>query len=191
MSLTSSASSTSSINQLQQFRIDGLSGLLQHPDQLTGLAEVPRSEEGVCCAFVGAAGRATDAMDVVLRWVGIVIIDDKLDILHILTFEAVVGLRRGGAVGSVRDGKDKNTSQNKTDTGWEMNQSIYYFRFCAFGSGNIQTDNTCKTPILSSSSAYESITYLLHDQLVVQYTIRKWITYHANCKTGLNNLVSS
>lgn len=59
-------SSTSSVNQLQQFGIYGLSGLLQHPDQFTGLAEVPRSEEGVGSAFVSATGCAADAMDVVL-----------------------------------------------------------------------------------------------------------------------------
>lgn len=61
-----SSSSTSGVNQLQQFRIDGLSGLLQHPDQLSGLPEVPRGEEGVGGAFVCAAGRTADTMDVVL-----------------------------------------------------------------------------------------------------------------------------
>lgn len=93
--ISSLTSSTSSVNQLQQFRIDGLSGLLQHPDQLAGLAEVPRSEESVGSAFVGAAGRTADTMDVVLRWIGIVVIDDKLDILHILTFEEVKGWKGG------------------------------------------------------------------------------------------------
>ncbi len=63
---STSTSTTSSVNQLQQLGIDSLPGLLQHPDQLTGLAEVPWSEEGVGSAFVGAAGRATDAMDIVL-----------------------------------------------------------------------------------------------------------------------------
>lgn len=66
MSLTSSASSSSGVDQLQQFGVDGLSGLLQDPDELAGLADVPRGEEGVGSAFVGAAGRAADAMDVIL-----------------------------------------------------------------------------------------------------------------------------
>lgn len=67
VSLTSSSSSSPSIDQLQEFGIDGLSGLLQHADQLAGLADVSRCEEGVGSAFVGAAGCATDAVDVVLR----------------------------------------------------------------------------------------------------------------------------
>jgi len=57
-------SSTSSVNQLQEFGVDVLPGLLQNPDQLAGLAEVPRGEEGVGGAFVVAARRAAD---VVLR----------------------------------------------------------------------------------------------------------------------------
>lgn len=81
--LTSTASSPSGLHQLQQFGVDGLPGLLQHPDELPGLPDVPRSEEGVGRAFVGAAGGAADAMDVVLGGVGIVVIDDKLDIFHI------------------------------------------------------------------------------------------------------------
>lgn len=84
-------SSTPTVNQLQQFGVDGLPGLLQHPDELAGLPEVPWGEESVRSAFVGAAGRAADTMDVILRRVGIVIVDDKLDILHILIYEAVKG----------------------------------------------------------------------------------------------------
>lgn len=87
---SSSASATSGVNQLQQLGIDGLPGLLQHPDQLAGLAEVPWREEGVGSAFIVAAGRTTNAVDVVLRRIGIVVIDDKLDILHVLTCEAAV-----------------------------------------------------------------------------------------------------
>lgn len=64
---TTSTTTTSIINKLEQFGIDGLPGLLQHPDELAGLADVPRSEEGVGGAFVGAAGCAADPMDVVLR----------------------------------------------------------------------------------------------------------------------------
>lgn len=63
---TSSTSSASVVGKLQQFGIDGLPGLLQNPDQLAGLTDVARSEEGVGGAFVGAAGRAADAVDVVL-----------------------------------------------------------------------------------------------------------------------------
>lgn len=102
VSLTSSTSSSSSVHQLQQFGVDGLPGLLQHPYQLTGLANVPGSEEGVGSALVGAAGGATDAVNVVLRRVGVVIVDDELHILHILMIWKVV---RGNGCG---EGKDRN-----------------------------------------------------------------------------------
>lgn len=102
MSLTSSAASTSSVHKLQQFGVDGLPGLLQHPYQLACLANVPRSEEGVGSALVGAAGGATDAVNVVLRRVGVVIVDYKLHILHILKIWKVV---RGNGCGK---GKDRN-----------------------------------------------------------------------------------
>lgn len=110
---SSSASSTASVHQLQQFGIDGLSGLLQHPDQLPGLAEVPWSEEGVGRAFIGAACCAANAMDVVLRGVGIVVVDDKLDILHILTLEAAAGDDQSQG----RKRQRGKRSQNKTNTG--------------------------------------------------------------------------
>ena len=112
MSLTS-PSATSRINQLQQLGVDGLPGLLQHPDQLAGLPDVPRSEEGVGGAFVVAAGRAADAVDVVLRRVGVVVIDDELDVLHVWT-RRCEGTSRG-------DGRDRSRSQNNTNTGWGMN----------------------------------------------------------------------
>lgn len=73
----------SRVNQLQQFGIDGLPGLLQNSDQVPGLAQVTRGEEGVGRALVGAAGRTADPVHVVLRRVGVVIVDDKLDILHV------------------------------------------------------------------------------------------------------------
>lgn len=83
MALTTSAAAAVGVDQLKQFRVDGLSGLLQDPDQVPGLPQVPRREEGVGGALVVAAGRAANAVDVVLRRVGIVVVDDKLDIFHI------------------------------------------------------------------------------------------------------------
>lgn len=108
-STTSSSSSSSAVNQLQQFGIDGLPGLLQHPDQLSGLPEVSRREEGISRAFVGAAGRAADTVDVVLGRVRIVIVDDKLDILHILR-------RRGKKVGVMDSvtGREKIEEEKKS-----------------------------------------------------------------------------
>lgn len=63
------------------------------------MADVPWSKEGVRGAFVGAASRAANAVDVVLRGVGVVIIDDKLDVLHVLTFEAIAVGGVGGLDG--------------------------------------------------------------------------------------------
>lgn len=109
---TSSTSSASVVNELQQFGIDGLSGLLQNPDQLAGLADIARCEECVGGAFVGAAGRAADAVDVVLRRVGVVVIDNELDILHVLK---TGGLRTG--VGVVIRRQERQTRvREKTST---------------------------------------------------------------------------
>lgn len=82
VTLTASTATTG-VDQLQQLRVDGLSGLLQDPDQVPGLPQVPRREEGVGGALVGAAGRTANAVHVVLRRVGIVVVDDKLDVFHI------------------------------------------------------------------------------------------------------------
>lgn len=110
---TSSPSSASVVGKLQQFGIDGLLGLLQNPDQLAGLTDVARSEEGVGGAFVGAAGRAADAVDVVLGRVGVVVIDNKLDVLHVLKMRG--GLRKRVRIGS-GGGKDKHASGEKAST---------------------------------------------------------------------------
>lgn len=71
------------VHQLHQLGVDGLIGFLQHFDQLPGLLEVARGEEGVGSALVGAPGRSANAVHVILRAVWIVIVDHKLDIFHI------------------------------------------------------------------------------------------------------------
>lgn len=83
---TSTASSSApGVQELQEFGVDGLTRLLQHSHQVASLAQVSWGEEGVGCALVGAAGRSSDAVHVVLGGAGIVIVDDELDILHIQT----------------------------------------------------------------------------------------------------------
>lgn len=82
MALTASAA-TIGVDQLKQLGVDGLPGLLQDPNQVPGLPQVPRCEEGVGGALVGAAGCTTNTVDVVLGRVGIVVVDDELDIFHI------------------------------------------------------------------------------------------------------------
>lgn len=82
MTLTASTA-TVGVHQLKQLGVDGLSGLLQDPDQVPGLPQVSWREEGVGSALVGAAGRAANTVDVVLGGVGVVVVDDKLDVFHI------------------------------------------------------------------------------------------------------------
>ncbi len=78
-----STSPTACVHQLQKFGVDGLSSLLKNPDQITSLPKVPRGEEGIGGSFVGAAGCPPNAMNIILRRVWIVIVDDKFNILHI------------------------------------------------------------------------------------------------------------
>lgn len=156
--LTSSAAST--VSQLQQFGIDRLPGFLQDPDQLSGLPEVPRSEKGVSGAFVSAASCTPDAVDIILGWVRVVIVDDKLDILHIFG-------SRGGARGeevSNREGKDANRSQIKTNANW----LLHYFEcslILSFKMGTVTQTITARHP-----SSSESITYQSNHRLFVLCT---------------------
>lgn len=58
-------------------------GLGQNPHEIPGLPQVPWGEEGVGGALVGTTCSTPDTMHVVLGGVGIVIVDDELDIFHI------------------------------------------------------------------------------------------------------------
>lgn len=82
---TSSPSSTTSsvVRHLDQLGVDGLVGLAEHRDQVAGLFHVVGGEEGVGRARFLTAGRASNAVDIVLGGVRVVIIDDKFHILHI------------------------------------------------------------------------------------------------------------
>lgn len=104
--LTSSAAAAAAttVHQLQQFGVDGLPGLLQHSDELAGLADVAGGEEGVGRALVGAAGRAADAVDVVFRRVGVIVVDDELHVLHVWTaIGSGAGRKVVGLAGRVRE----------------------------------------------------------------------------------------
>lgn len=72
-----------SVPHLEQLGVDGLVGLAEHSDQVAGLFHVVGGEEGVGRARFLTAGRASNAVDIVLRGVRVVIIDDKFHILHI------------------------------------------------------------------------------------------------------------
>lgn len=81
--LTAASAAAPRLHELEQFGVDGLPGLRQNPDQVSRLPQVPRGEEGVGRPLVGAARRTSDAVDVVLGGIGIVIVDDELDVFHI------------------------------------------------------------------------------------------------------------
>lgn len=66
-----------------QLWIDVLVGGLQHLDQIVSLGRVGRREEGVGRALVGGPARTTDTVNVVLRVVRKIKVDDELDIVHI------------------------------------------------------------------------------------------------------------
>lgn len=66
LTLTPSSAASSVVHQLHQFGIDGLISFLQHSDQLPGLLEVSRGEEGVGSALVGATGCSANAVHIIL-----------------------------------------------------------------------------------------------------------------------------
>lgn len=88
---TSSPPSTTSsvLCHLDQLGVNGLVGLAEHRDQVTGLFHVVGGEEGVSRARFLTSGCASNAVDIILGGVRVVIIDDKFDILHICESVAV------------------------------------------------------------------------------------------------------
>lgn len=108
-------------------------GLLQNPDELAGLADVARGEEGVGGAFVGAAGGAADAVDVVLGGVGVVVVDDELHILHVLK-DATRVEGRGVRVGVRKRQTHVGGWKEKKSQHWQRNQPLAYSGCCDFRS---------------------------------------------------------
>lgn len=74
---------------LDQLGVNGLVGLAEHRDQVTGLFHVIGCEEGVGCARFLTSGCASNAVNIILGGVRVVIIDDKFHILHICESVAV------------------------------------------------------------------------------------------------------
>lgn len=88
--ITASSSTAAGIHKLKKFRVDGLSGLLQHSNKVPGLPQVPWGEEGVGSALVGTAGRTSNTVDIILRGVGVVIVDDELDVFNIFRIKGLM-----------------------------------------------------------------------------------------------------
>ena len=71
------------LSQLYELWVDNLLGFLQHSNEVIGLLGVVGREEGVGRARVAATPSSPDAVNIVLRVVGIVQVDHKLDVIHI------------------------------------------------------------------------------------------------------------
>lgn len=86
---TPSATTSSVFCHLNQFWVNGLVCFTQHRDEVAGLFHVVGGEKGVSSARSLTSGCTSNAMDIILRGVRVVIIDDKFHILHICESVAV------------------------------------------------------------------------------------------------------
>lgn len=74
---------SSDFRHLEELGVDCLVGLTEHRDEVAGLPHVVRSEEGIGCACLLATCRSANAVDIVLRVVGVVKVDDKFHVFYI------------------------------------------------------------------------------------------------------------
>ena len=79
-----SPSSSASVRQLPQPRVDGLLGLDEDIQEVLGLVGLPGREERVGGAGGALAARATDAVDIVLGVAGVVVVDDEANVVDVL-----------------------------------------------------------------------------------------------------------
>ncbi len=79
----SSAIEARALCQLLQLWVDNLLGLRENLDEVSSLGCVFGSEEGVRGACVVLPAGPANAMDIVLRVVGVIVVDDKLDVVYV------------------------------------------------------------------------------------------------------------
>lgn len=89
MGLAGTHLTSSVLCHLDQLGINGLVGLTEHRDQVPGLFHVVGGKKGVGRARFLTSGCASNAVDIILGGVRVVIIDDKFHILHICESVAV------------------------------------------------------------------------------------------------------
>jgi len=82
-SSSAAATSTAWSRQFVQFGIYHLIGLSENTNQILSLLGIVGSEESVCCTRARRPTSTADTMHVIFGAVGIVKVDDKLDIVHI------------------------------------------------------------------------------------------------------------
>lgn len=74
---------SSDFRHLEELGVDCLVGLAEHRDEVTGLPHVVWSEEGISRACLLATCCSANAVDIVLRVVGVVKVDDKFHVFNI------------------------------------------------------------------------------------------------------------
>lgn len=74
---------SSDFSHLEELGVDGLVGLPEHRDEVAGLPHVVGGEEGIGRACLLATCRSANAVDIVLRVVGVVKVDDKFHVFNI------------------------------------------------------------------------------------------------------------
>lgn len=85
---------TSSVfRHLEELGVDGLVGLAEHRDEVAGLSHVVRSEEGISRACLLATSCSANAVDIVLRVVGVVKVDDKFHVFNICKIALKCGIK--------------------------------------------------------------------------------------------------
>lgn len=85
---------TSSVfRHLEELGVDRLVGLAEHRDEVAGLSHVVWSEEGISCACLLATSCSANAVDIVLRVVGVVKVDDKFHVFNICKIALKCGIK--------------------------------------------------------------------------------------------------
>lgn len=69
--------------ELHQLRVDNLISLLEHRNQVIHLLCILLGYKRVCSAGRGAPSSTSDPMNIILRRIGVVVIDYKFDPIHI------------------------------------------------------------------------------------------------------------
>lgn len=128
---SSTSSTTSSVLcHLDQLGVNGLVGLAEHRDQVTGLFHVVGGEEGVGRARFLTSGCASNAVDIILGGVRVVIIDDKFHILHICESVAVWQNKTWGPHRILHTTTARSKGKVSNSEGWGRKWSLGLWRKC-------------------------------------------------------------
>merc|ERR1719342_259336 len=90
--MTSSTATTSTEpNKFLELWINNLLCFRQNRNQIFGFGSILWCEESVAGTSISFSSSTTDSMNVVLAVVGVIIIDDKLDIIHVQASSSNIG----------------------------------------------------------------------------------------------------